>query len=40
MSGYNEQDALARFVGKGLASFIQKPFNISDLRASLRTISS
>lgn len=30
MSGYNEQDAIARFVGKGLARFIQKPFNIED----------
>ncbi len=38
MSGYNEQDAIARFVGKGLAGFIQKPFNIDDLKASLRAI--
>jgi PAS domain S-box-containing protein len=35
MSGYNEQDAIARFVGKGLAGFIQKPFNMEDLRTSL-----
>jgi CheY-like chemotaxis protein len=36
MSGYNEQDAIARFVGKGLAGFIQKPFNVNDLKESLR----
>jgi len=24
-SGYNEQDATSRFVGKGLVGFIQKP---------------
>jgi PAS domain S-box-containing protein len=38
MSGYNEQEAVARFVGKGLAGFIQKPFSIEDLKSSLRTI--
>jgi PAS domain S-box-containing protein len=38
MSGYNEQEAVARFVGKGLAGFIQKPFSIEDLKASLRTV--
>jgi two-component system cell cycle sensor histidine kinase/response regulator CckA len=38
MSGYNEQDAIARFVGKGLAGFIQKPFSIEDLKANLRSI--
>lgn len=32
MSGYNEQDALARFVGKGLAGFIQKPFDVQTLQ--------
>ena len=37
MSGYNEQDAIARFVGKGLAGFIQKPFNLEDLKASLHS---
>ena len=26
MSGYNEQDAVARFAGSGLAGFVQKPF--------------
>jgi PAS domain S-box-containing protein len=38
MSGYNEQDAVARFVGKGLAGFIQKPFSVENLKASLRTL--
>jgi DNA-binding NtrC family response regulator len=30
-SGYNEQEVISRFVGKGLAGFVQKPYNISDL---------
>jgi two-component system, cell cycle sensor histidine kinase and response regulator CckA len=38
MSGYNEQDAIARFVGKGLAGFIHKPFNVEDLKLNLRAI--
>jgi len=35
MSGFNEQDAVARFVGKGLAGFLQKPFTPEQLRAKL-----
>ena len=35
-SGYNEQDAILRFAGKGLAGFIQKPFNMAVLREKLR----
>jgi CheY-like chemotaxis protein len=35
MSGYNEQDAIARFIGKGLAGFIQKPFDLEQLRECL-----
>ncbi|VAW42552.1 Chemotaxis protein methyltransferase CheR [hydrothermal vent metagenome] len=35
-SGYNEQEVTQRFVGKGLAGFIQKPFMIDDLRDILR----
>jgi two-component system cell cycle sensor histidine kinase/response regulator CckA len=38
MSGYNEQDAIARFVGKGLAGFIQKPFNLDELQDRLRSL--
>ncbi len=38
MSGYNEQDAIARFVGKGLAGFIQKPFMLEELDKQLRVL--
>jgi two-component system cell cycle sensor histidine kinase/response regulator CckA len=34
-SGYNEQDATQRFAGKGLAGFIQKPYDTALLRAKL-----
>ena len=37
-SGFNEQDATQRFVGKGLAGFIQKPYRFSTLSAKLREI--
>ena len=40
MSGYNEQDAIARFVGKGVAGFIQKPFTLQELTQRLRTLMS
>ena len=35
MSGYSEQEAGARFVGKGLAGFLQKPFTPDELRERL-----
>jgi CheY-like chemotaxis protein len=35
MSGYNEQEALQRFVGRDLTGFLQKPFGPSDLRDAL-----
>lgn len=35
MSGYSEQEAGARFVGKGLAGFLQKPFTPEELRERL-----
>jgi CheY-like chemotaxis protein len=38
MSGYNEQDAIARFIGKGVAGFIQKPFTLADLTQRLRSL--
>ncbi|HEX8311590.1 MAG TPA: response regulator, partial [Chthoniobacteraceae bacterium] len=38
MSGFNEQDAVSRFLGKGLAGFIQKPFRVSTLREKLQQI--
>ena len=35
-SGYNEQDVVRRFIGKGLAGFIQKPYQLATLRARMR----
>ncbi|MDP6545630.1 MAG: response regulator [Phycisphaerae bacterium] len=37
-SGYNEQDATQHFVGKGLAGFIQKPYDLSAMREKLMEI--
>jgi two-component system cell cycle sensor histidine kinase/response regulator CckA len=37
-SGYNEQDVTQRFVGKGLAGFIQKPYQLSTLVAVLKDV--
>ncbi len=36
-SGYNEQEATSRFTGKGLASFVQKPYRPEVLMAALNT---
>jgi PAS domain S-box-containing protein len=38
MSGFNEQDAINRFAGKGLAGFVQKPFKFEFLRTRLQQI--
>ena len=38
MSGFNEQEALHRFFGKGLAGFVQKPFNVETLSAKLEVV--
>ncbi|HYR59022.1 MAG TPA: response regulator, partial [Chthoniobacteraceae bacterium] len=38
MSGFNEQEAIARFTGKGLAGFVQKPFTFPALREKLQQI--
>ncbi len=38
MSGFNEQDATNRFVGKGLAGFLQKPFTLADMRAVVNEV--
>ena len=35
-SGYNEQEAIQGFLGKGLAGFLQKPFFRADLMAAMR----
>ncbi len=37
-SGYNEQDVVNRFAGKGLAGFIQKPYQVASLAAKLREV--
>ena len=36
MSGFNEQDAINRFTGKGLAGFVQKPFKPDLLRRKIK----
>ena len=38
MSGYNEQEAVQRFTGKGLAGFIQKPFQLQTLLTKVKTV--
>ena len=38
MSGYAEQEALARFTGKGLAGFVQKPYDMERLRSVIRSV--
>ncbi|MBK9796953.1 MAG: CHASE domain-containing protein [Holophagaceae bacterium] len=35
-SGYNEQDAIQNFTGKGLAAFVQKPFLRGDLLRAMQ----
>jgi two-component system cell cycle sensor histidine kinase/response regulator CckA len=35
-SGYNEQDTTARFAGKGLAGFLQKPYSAAGLERAVR----
>ena len=37
-SGYNEQEVTQKFVGKGLAGFIQKPYKLSILREAIQKI--
>ena len=38
MSGFNEQEAIKQFVGKGLAGFLQKPFSVPQLIERLRAV--
>lgn len=38
MSGFNQQEAIARFTDKGLASFVQKPFSLDTLRNAVRGV--
>jgi PAS domain S-box-containing protein len=37
-SGYNEQEVTQKFVGKGLAGFIQKPYKLSALKDAIRNL--
>ncbi len=37
-SGYNEQDVINRFVGKGLAGFVQKPYSATDLLSKVEEV--
>lgn len=38
MSGFNQQEVLGRMSGKGVASFLQKPFTVDDLRLVLHAV--
>jgi len=37
-SGYNEQEVSQKFVGKGLAGFLQKPYKMAELSGKLKEI--
>jgi len=37
-SGYNQQDASSRFVGKGLAGFLRKPFELKTFVSTFREV--
>jgi len=37
-SGYSEQEVAARFQGKGMAGFLQKPYKISELREVIKAL--
>lgn len=37
-SGYNEQEVSQRFIGKGLAGFVQKPYTLKELGATLKEV--
>jgi PAS domain S-box-containing protein len=38
MSGYAEEDASARFVGRGLRGFLQKPYSVEELISTVRGV--
>ncbi|MGV3709684.1 MAG: hybrid sensor histidine kinase/response regulator [Gemmatimonas sp.] len=38
MSGFNQHEAVARFAGKGLANFLQKPFAVETLRDAVQNV--
>lgn len=37
-SGYNQQEVISRFSGKGLAGFIQKPYRLAELKEKIRGV--
>jgi len=37
-SGYSEQDAAQSLLSEGLAGFLQKPYQMSDLQKLLRVV--
>jgi two-component system cell cycle sensor histidine kinase/response regulator CckA len=37
-SGFSQEDVAARFTGKGMAGFLQKPYRLDDLGAALRRV--
>jgi CheY-like chemotaxis protein len=37
-SGYNAQEVSQRFVGRGVAAFLQKPYRFPELAASVRQV--
>jgi CheY-like chemotaxis protein len=37
-SGYNEQEVSRKFLGKGLAGFIQKPYKLTELERTLKEV--
>jgi two-component system, cell cycle sensor histidine kinase and response regulator CckA len=37
-SGYNEHEVTQKFVGKGLAGFMQKPYNVSELKRTIQAL--
>jgi CheY-like chemotaxis protein len=37
-SGYSEQESLRRFAGEGLAGFLQKPYQLEELKDRLASV--
>ena len=37
-SGYNEQEITQRFLGKGIAGFIQKPYTLTELKNTIKKV--
>jgi two-component system cell cycle sensor histidine kinase/response regulator CckA len=37
-SGYDEHEATSRFTSEGLAGFIQKPYDLRDLRTTIEHV--